>query len=153
MLQTSFLDEGTPFHFVICNAPTEENTTLLDNCSSPLSKAALNDIEAACCKRSDDKLYQLIMAHPHLRPSSQEYGLPTAHPSSGWIYFTVPNYPERMIMAHDFSLKAIVSSAFLGCLCVMLLLTIHNQLLCGKCDLTTSPPETGALQSSLKILG
>lgn len=121
MLQTHFLNGGTPIYFVICNATMEEHTALppllkgvLDHCASPLSAAAIDEIQIACCRRNDDELYQHIMAHPNVRGESHGYGFPTARsPSkSNSVAFTVPNYPERMLMAQSVELNAIVFREF-----------------------------------------
>ncbi|KAF6763399.1 hypothetical protein DFP72DRAFT_1060557 [Ephemerocybe angulata] len=111
VLQTKFVDEKTPLHWVIVNLGIAKGPhtalpllvkEILDCCAPSLSPVAKAGIEMACCERDDDDLYQLMMRHELLLsnadPTSPLFEDPTVKVADNVVTFKIPKFLDQMLV-------------------------------------------------------
>ncbi|KAJ2924501.1 hypothetical protein H1R20_g12597, partial [Candolleomyces eurysporus] len=78
---------------------------LLDHCTELLPSAFI-EVEIGCCIQDSNLLYELVMQHPLLRvPRPLLPGVladPSLNITGDSVAFTIPNFPERMLMLDQF---------------------------------------------------
>lgn len=111
ILQTKFVDEKTPLHWVIVNLGIAEGPhtalpllvkEILDCCTPTLSPVIKAGIEMACCERDDNDLYQLMTRHELLLwtadPTSPRFEEPIVKVADNVVTFKIPKFLDQMLV-------------------------------------------------------
>lgn len=124
VLQTRFIDDGTPLLWMICNIKAKANVLsplfkeLLDHCAPNLLAKTIDELELGCCVQNSHALHQLLLLHPLVRPSLPLFFEPpfadptvTVNPdmdftptysrSDTCVSFAIPNFLDRMLLSRS----------------------------------------------------